>query len=258
MPTQQPSRSAPGFGSASPAGYPMYGYQNPMGLPAQNMSMYPQYNMGMGVKPSVVYNGVNNSRGASMMPDRKFLFFIFIKRKNRFLCFFTKFLGNFSESFFLSFFCFVLLLIYYLAFYNNPSVWEDERASSKPVNSVYNQSSYMSQSQVPAATRREEQLGRNSAPPTLNRSNSGQFYNSPIQPPAAAAATSASSSAKGAVRSTLLEEFRSNKNKKYELTDIIGHVVEFSQDQHGSRFIQQKLETATDAEKQLVFKVRFP
>ncbi|CAI5463525.1 unnamed protein product [Closterium sp. Yama58-4] len=32
-----------------------------------------------------------------------------------------------------------------------------------------------------------------------------------------------------------------------------GHVVEFSADQHGSRFIQQKLEMATDAEKELVF-----
>lgn len=29
--------------------------------------------------------------------------------------------------------------------------------------------------------------------------------------------------------------------------------MEFSQDQHGSRFIQQKLERATPAEKQLVF-----
>ena len=30
-------------------------------------------------------------------------------------------------------------------------------------------------------------------------------------------------------------------------------MVEFSQDQHGSRFIQQKLERATTAEKELVF-----
>lgn len=37
------------------------------------------------------------------------------------------------------------------------------------------------------------------------------------------------------------------------LSDIAGHVVEFSQDQHGSRFIQQKLERATPQEKQLVF-----
>lgn len=55
------------------------------------------------------------------------------------------------------------------------------------------------------------------------------------------------------IRSPLLEEFRSNKNKKYELKDIANHVVEFSGDQHGSRFIQQKLETASSEDKQLVF-----
>lgn len=39
---------------------------------------------------------------------------------------------------------------------------------------------------------------------------------------------------------TLLDEFKSNKTgKKYELKDILGHVCEFSLDQHGSRFIQQ-------------------
>jgi len=56
-----------------------------------------------------------------------------------------------------------------------------------------------------------------------------------------------------AARSTLLEEFRNNKNKKFELHDIVGHIVEFSGDQHGSRFIQQKLETALQEEKQMVF-----
>ncbi|KAG1174627.1 hypothetical protein G6F70_004733 [Rhizopus microsporus] len=55
------------------------------------------------------------------------------------------------------------------------------------------------------------------------------------------------------IRSPLLEEFRSNKTRKFMLKDIINHVVEFSGDQHGSRFIQQKLETATSEEKQLVF-----
>jgi hypothetical protein len=66
------------------------------------------------------------------------------------------------------------------------------------------------------------------------------------------------------VRSPLLEEFRGAKNRKFELKvffsqislnvkDILGHIVEFSGDQHGSRFIQQKLETASSAEKQAVF-----
>jgi pumilio RNA-binding family len=37
------------------------------------------------------------------------------------------------------------------------------------------------------------------------------------------------------------------------LQDIFGFVVEFSGDQHGSRFIQQKLESASTEEKQVVF-----
>eukprot|EP00698_Gefionella_okellyi_P002291 TRINITY_DN120_c0_g1_i1.p1 TRINITY_DN120_c0_g1~~TRINITY_DN120_c0_g1_i1.p1 ORF type:complete len:716 (-),score=176.46 TRINITY_DN120_c0_g1_i1:77-2224(-) len=55
------------------------------------------------------------------------------------------------------------------------------------------------------------------------------------------------------LRSSLLEEFRTNKNREFELQDIVGYVVEFSTDQHGSRFIQQKLEIANDADKQMVF-----
>lgn len=75
----------------------------------------------------------------------------------------------------------------------------------------------------------------------------------------------------GNLRSILLEEFRSStkSNKRYELKveppplslsfsltraqDIYNHVVEFSGDQHGSRFIQQKLETANSDEKDIVF-----
>ncbi|XVF75297.1 hypothetical protein PTKIN_Ptkin13bG0175900 [Pterospermum kingtungense] len=53
--------------------------------------------------------------------------------------------------------------------------------------------------------------------------------------------------------STLLDEFKSNKTKCFELSEITGHVVEFSADQYGSRFIQQKLETATTEEKNMVF-----
>ncbi|XP_074267990.1 pumilio homolog 1-like [Silene latifolia] len=53
--------------------------------------------------------------------------------------------------------------------------------------------------------------------------------------------------------SSLLEEFKSNKTRCFELSEIAGHVVEFSADQYGSRFIQQKLETATVDEKNMVF-----
>ncbi|XP_073983780.1 pumilio isoform X6 [Rhodnius prolixus] len=54
-------------------------------------------------------------------------------------------------------------------------------------------------------------------------------------------------------RSRLLEDFRNNRYPTLQLRDLSNHIVEFSQDQHGSRFIQQKLERATVTEKQLVF-----
>ncbi len=74
------------------------------------------------------------------------------------------------------------------------------------------------------------------------------------------------------LRSPLLDEFRANGKltKRYELKvnrpspcvresaltqrqQIYGHIVEFSGDQHGSRFIQEKLETANSDEKERVF-----
>ncbi|VDP83363.1 unnamed protein product [Echinostoma caproni] len=56
-------------------------------------------------------------------------------------------------------------------------------------------------------------------------------------------------------RSPLLEEFR-NSNTRFQhmhLSELRDHMVEFARDQHGSRFIQQKLETATMSEKSAVF-----
>lgn len=56
------------------------------------------------------------------------------------------------------------------------------------------------------------------------------------------------------IRSALLEEFRSTSiavsgvAREWQLRDIQDHVVEFATDQHGSRFIQQKLESATPEE----------
>ncbi|CAL0301512.1 unnamed protein product [Lupinus luteus] len=55
-----------------------------------------------------------------------------------------------------------------------------------------------------------------------------------------------------------LEELKSGKGRRFELSDIIGHIVEFSADQHGSRFIQQKLECCGVEEKALVFKEVLP
>ncbi|URD83561.1 Nucleic acid binding protein NABP [Musa troglodytarum] len=57
---------------------------------------------------------------------------------------------------------------------------------------------------------------------------------------------------------SLLEEFKNNKTRCFELAEITGHVVEFSTDQYGSRFIQQKLETATNEEKNMVFEEIMP
>lgn len=54
-------------------------------------------------------------------------------------------------------------------------------------------------------------------------------------------------------RSRLLEDFRNNRIQNLQLKDIVNHVIEFAQDQHGSRFIQQKLERVSVAEKQMVF-----
>ncbi|KAF3795898.1 Pumilio-like protein 1 [Nymphaea thermarum] len=58
--------------------------------------------------------------------------------------------------------------------------------------------------------------------------------------------------------SSLLEEFKNNKIRSFELSEITDHVVEFSADQYGSRFIQQKLETASIEEKNMVFQEIVP
>ncbi|CAH7686825.1 armadillo-type protein [Phakopsora pachyrhizi] len=59
-------------------------------------------------------------------------------------------------------------------------------------------------------------------------------------------------------RSAILEEFRSNKHRRWDLKDMVGHIVEFAGDQLGSRHIQSKLDTATSEEKELVFKEIYP
>lgn len=62
-------------------------------------------------------------------------------------------------------------------------------------------------------------------------------------------------SAREGVQSTLMYEFKSNpKARRYELKDIYEHIVEFAGDQHGSRFVQTKLETANSDEKDRVFR----
>jgi len=52
-----------------------------------------------------------------------------------------------------------------------------------------------------------------------------------------------------------MEDFRSLKTRRWELQDLVEHMVEFSRDQEGSRLIQRKLEGqgCSDSEKELVF-----
>lgn len=59
-------------------------------------------------------------------------------------------------------------------------------------------------------------------------------------------------------RSGLLSDFKNHKLKRYELKDVFGHCVEFSADQHGSRFIQQQFDHADPAERQVVFEEIVP
>ncbi|KAH8862403.1 Maternal protein pumilio [Schistosoma japonicum] len=59
-------------------------------------------------------------------------------------------------------------------------------------------------------------------------------------------------------RSRLLEEFRNSRLPCLTLHDLMNHIVEFAQDQYGSRFIQQKLEQASVVDKTSVFREILP
>ena len=57
----------------------------------------------------------------------------------------------------------------------------------------------------------------------------------------------------GNSNNSLLEEYKAKKNNRdWTVFDIKGHVVEFCQDQNGSRFIQQRLEIGDAVEKEVV------
>jgi len=51
---------------------------------------------------------------------------------------------------------------------------------------------------------------------------------------------------------SLLEDYKAKKNRDWTVFDVKGHIVEFCQDQNGSRFIQQRLEIGDDGEKEIV------
>ncbi|TID20139.1 Pumilio RNA-binding repeat [Venturia nashicola] len=68
------------------------------------------------------------------------------------------------------------------------------------------------------------------------------------------------------ISSPKLNEFKAthkdcaNKSsaRRWELKDIAGHVVEFSGDQHGSRFLQSRIESANSDEKEKLFQEILP
>ncbi|MFS7918494.1 putative armadillo-like helical, pumilio domain-containing protein [Helianthus anomalus] len=57
---------------------------------------------------------------------------------------------------------------------------------------------------------------------------------------------------------SLLEQLKTSKGRRLELPEIYGHIVEFSVDQYGSRFVQQKLEVCSNEEREAIFKEVFP
>lgn len=76
----------------------------------------------------------------------------------------------------------------------------------------------------------------------------------PVQQPPRGPREQQASDGLGAMSDTLANFKREQKqSKRWELPDIYGHVVEFAGDQHGSRFIQQKLETANSEVKERIF-----
>ena len=69
------------------------------------------------------------------------------------------------------------------------------------------------------------------------------------------AAVARDATVRDGLQSSVLYDFKSNiKSRRWELKDIFDHIAEFSGDQHGSRFIQTKLETANSDEKERVFR----
>ncbi|XP_058173562.1 maternal protein pumilio [Anopheles ziemanni] len=128
-------------------------------------------------------------------------------------------------------------------------------------------------SRAPGAETKYRQVNPGLVPPGISTANAAMFGSNaaqallsrlssavtrPTAAPTSAPAVPGAVVAPGGLdrppgRSRLLEDFRNQRFPNLQLRDLTNHIVEFSQDQHGSRFIQQKLERATGAEKQLVF-----
>ncbi|KAK1925075.1 armadillo-type protein [Papiliotrema laurentii] len=100
----------------------------------------------------------------------------------------------------------------------------------------------MGQFSVPASTKLSS--GSFTPPSTRESTSAPSDRNSTLYPPQ---------------RSSLLEDYRIHKlGRRWELEDITGYLVEFSTDQHGSRFVQQKIEAAGPEEKQKIYDELMP
>jgi hypothetical protein len=95
---------------------------------------------------------------------------------------------------------------------------------------------------------------------TFNKSNNNERMNMNNKQSSSNSPTSTNGANTNVLRDNVVEDFRSTfgKTKQWNLKDLTNHIVAFCQDQHGSRFIQQKLEICSDAEKQMVFDEIFP
>lgn len=95
-------------------------------------------------------------------------------------------------------------------------------------------------------------------PYALSPAMYGQSLPMPMHIPANLSGMEDTTGREGMV-SAVLNDFKTNpKSRRYELKDIYGYIPEFSGDQHGSRFIQTKLETANSDEKEHVFNEILP
>lgn len=59
-------------------------------------------------------------------------------------------------------------------------------------------------------------------------------------------------------RSMLLQDFLKGRYPNMELRDVISHVCQFARDRDGSKFIQLKLDAATDQDKWFIFREMQP
>jgi hypothetical protein len=104
-----------------------------------------------------------------------------------------------------------------------------------------------------------QQSNRNYPEPFVYATNRGSFTaSSGVNPAPAAPSNGFVYAVDEGVKAGIFEDFRMNRSKRYELFDLKGMMIDFSTDQHGSRFIQQKLEGASEADKELVFSELYP